>query len=365
MTIGLLASFSVFFCAPVGSANSAVMANGGLAPAEGQAAHASAIQSAAIPDDSVIVVGKCVGIKLFADGALVVGFTAVETAAGNKNPAVDAGIQKGDLIISVDGVKITDNAALQKLVNKSGGKPVKITTLRDGVSKTVSVVPELSQKDNLYKIGAWVRDSIAGIGTISFISQSGIYGALGHGICDVDTGSLMPVSHGAIMDADVVGVRKGINGKPGELQGEFDYYSEIGTLEKNAARGIFGHIKDLSGFNGFDRYPIADNHQIRQGPARIIANISGKSCEEYDVVIESILGDSDGRLKNMTVRITDKRLIDKTGGIVQGMSGSPIIQNGMFVGVLTHVLVNDPTAGYGIFARNMLEAAQETVGDAA
>jgi stage IV sporulation protein B len=217
----------------------------------------------------------------------------------------------------------------------------------------------VSTEDNTYKVGLWVRDSTAGIGTVTFIDKNtGTFGGLGHGVCDVDTGLLMPLESGSVVDVEVTGVVKGEPQNPGELRGNFSRVTS-GNLFVNHETGVFGKINDADRVSG-EVVPIGNKNSVHEGKVYIYTTILGTTPEKYEAEIIKINSDS-GKTKNFMVRVTDKRLLEKTGGIVQGMSGSPILQDGKLIGAVTHVLINDPQKGYGIFIENMLETASSIV----
>jgi len=218
--------------------------------------------------------------------------------------------------------------------------------------------PGEKDEDGEYRLGAWVRDSMAGIGTMTFYDpQSGTFGALGHGVTDVDTGQLLPLDHGSIMDASVKAVKKGERASPGELKGDFDLTRDSGTLYANTECGIFGKLsaEDAARIVGA-ALPIAKKDEVKTGKATILATVSGNETREYDIEIEKIYSPS-GSTRNLLLRVTDEELLAQTGGVVQGMSGSAILQDGKIIGAVTHVLLDDPSRGYGIFIENMLSAA--------
>lgn len=299
---------------------------------------------------TLIPVGKAVGIKLFADGVLV-----VSTSSDGPCPARDCGIQEGDLIVSCNGERITSAEELQALLHAAGGTPAAVGLRRDGKSLTVTAVP-VQAEDGSWRLGAWTRDSMAGVGTLTFYDpDTGAYGALGHGITDTDTAKLMPLSSGSIMETTVKAVKKGQKGDPGQLKGDFTVQHDVGTVSANTSGGIFGTVAE-GGFVSGAALPVARRSEVTTGPAVILSTISGDDTQEYTVEIVRLCpANRDGR--DLLLKVTDPRLLEATGGIVQGMSGSPIIQNGKFVGAVTHVLVNDPTQGYGILLEHMLEAA--------
>ncbi len=296
--------------------------------------------------------GKAVGIKMFTKGLICVGTEKLKDENGvtyDTGKSID--IKNGDIILSADGRELHTIEQLGEIVAESSGRPIVLTVTRNGKKESKTATP--IKTDSGYKLGIWVRDSTAGIGTVTFVDDdTGTYGALGHPITDVDTGELMPVDKGSITLADIAGVKKGSRGNPGELYGVFDISGEdIGTITKNTKQGIFG--KTTKPINSQNEIPVATKTEIKTGEAEILANVAGNKIESYKVQIQKIMRYAPDD-KNMIIKITDSRLLDITGGIVQGMSGSPIIQNGKLIGAVTHVFVNDPTRGYGIFIENML-----------
>ena len=304
----------------------------------------------------LVPVGRAVGIKLFSDGVLVVGLSPVETAAGKICPGRDCGLKEGDVITHVAGDEVDTIEEVQALLAQHGEEPLSIQALRGQKRVRLTAAPVADSRGE-YRLGVWLRDSIAGIGTVTFYDpESGLFAALGHGINDTDTAMLMPLETGAIMEATVADVKKGVSGQPGELHGEFDLKRDLGTLYANTDRGVFGRLGagvTLGVGTGVEILPAS---QVREGPAVILSNVRGSEVEEFDVEIIHLYSGAE-KTRNLTIRVTDPDLLAATGGIVQGMSGSPIIQEGKLVGAVTHVLVNDPTRGYGIFIENMLDAA--------
>jgi stage IV sporulation protein B len=311
-----------------------------------------------LSNKNVIACGNTVGVKLKIDGILVIGISDVETDDGRKVlPVRDSGIKPGDYIVQVNSSKVNSIDELIDEIEKCRGDAIQLRFRRGKNLSTVSVRPVKSIDDNRYHIGLWVRDSTAGIGTLTFYDpQSKVFGALGHGITDIDTGELMPVEKGEILESSILGVKVGVPGQPGELKGVFIENNKLGDIDKNCEHGIYGILNDYA-VNSVSKklFPIAVRSEIKEGPAIILSNIDGKKIEEYAVEIQKVSRQSMNGSKGMIVRITDKRLLNATGGIVQGMSGSPIIQNGKIIGAVTHVLVNDPTRGYGIFIEGMLK----------
>ena len=301
---------------------------------------------------TLIPVGHTVGIELFSRGLLV-----VKLADGN-TPAKACGLESGDLILKCNGTAVTSSEQFQDLIREAESDPVQLQVRRDTDTLTLTVTPSSDDSGNK-TIGAWIRDSMAGIGTVTFYDPAtGVFGALGHGITDVDTAQLMPFASGSILPSSVKAVKQGQAGDAGELRGNFDLTTNLGDLYANTQSGIFGVLDEqVSQLKAGDALPVAENDEIHTGSATILANVSGDEVQEYDIEISKLF-DSDGDSRNMLLTVTDPELLGITGGIVQGMSGSPILQDGKIVGAVTHVLLNDPTKGYGIFIRNMLEAAK-------
>ncbi len=298
--------------------------------------------------------GDIIGLRMFTEGVMIVGTDSVVTEGGKCKPYADAGLAKGDVIISIDGKKITSGTQVDSIISESGGRSLSVQYRRDGKTLNTTLVPVYSAGENRYKAGLWIRDSAAGIGTMTFYDKdSGFFASLGHAVCDVDTGDILPLADGDIVDASINGCVKGKVGKAGELCGSFNSSRE-GMLTLNCKSGVFGYLEDAD--ETATALPVAAESEITEGKAQIISTVEGESKAYYDVEIEKLSPD-DEEGKNMIIRITDSELIEKTGGIVQGMSGSPVIQNGYIVGAVTHVFINDPTRGYGIFAETMLEAA--------
>ena len=297
----------------------------------------------------LVPVGNTIGIKLFARGVLVVKLTDGGT------PAKECGLQTGDVIVKCGGVSVTSSEQFQSLLQKNGDSAMDLQVRRAGDSMTLSVEPEQNDK-GVYCIGAWIRDSMAGIGTMTYYDPAtGDFGALGHGITDTDTALLMPFSNGSILPSTVKAVKRGETGSAGELRGDFDLDTSLGDLYANTESGIFGTLA-VSDYAPAcqDAVPIGE---AVPGPAVIRSNVEGDAVEEYEIeILKVVSGTSDGR--DLVISVTDPKLLKATGGIVQGMSGSPILQNGKLVGAVTHVLLNDPTKGYGILIENMLNAAK-------
>ncbi len=303
----------------------------------------------------VVPGGNVFGIRLYTKGVMVIRIDGVTTSSGNVSPGQKAGLKEGDMIISVEGVSITRNKELSKLFAESGGKTLEMQIERDGHIKEIEFTPVLAD-DSSYKGGLWIRDSTAGIGTVTWYDrEDGVFAGLGHAVCDVDTGEIMPLSGGDIVEARVTGCYKSTSGSAGELCGVFSS-GTIGKLYINSSAGVFGVLDKYS--DTAEVLPLALKQEVVEGPARIICTIDENGPAYYDIEIKKIFKSASTGQRNMTVKVTDERLINVTGGIVQGMSGSPIIQNGMLVGAVTHVFLDDCTEGYGIFAENMLDTAK-------
>lgn len=313
------------------------------------------VQVTPTDEKSVIVCGTPFGVKMFTDGVMVVGLSEIDTSDGLACPAKSSGIQKGDIIRSIDGTTVYTNEDVASCIEKSDGKCLSISVERDGKTMIVSVIPQKEIKENNYKAGFWVRDSSAGIGTLTFYDpETDVFAGLGHAVCDSDTGNILPLLSGDVVSASISSVKKGTVGTPGELSGTFIFSDTFGTLEVNDETGLYGSASEqLAGIS----YPIAPKQTVREGDATILSTISGTTAKEYSITIKKVSLTEDTLTKNMVIEVTDPDLIKETGGIVQGMSGSPILQDGKLVGAVTHVFINDPTKGYAIFAENMLETA--------
>lgn len=307
---------------------------------------------------SLIPIGHTVGIQMESDGIMIVRLSEVTTANGSVSPARDAGLAAGDIILSVNGQEVTSNDDLQKQIALSAGGAVQMEVLQSSGQKTVTVTPCVDE-NGVSRVGILARDSMAGIGTITYVDpNTGEYGALGHGICETETGVLIPVREGELVYSIVSSVKEGTSGDPGALQGEFYMNETVGTVDRNTDSGIFGEITDSSFYEGMQVYPVASEDEIEVGPAEILSNVSGDSTESYAIEVTQLFPADDEYGRTMMITITDEALIKQTGGIVQGMSGSPIIQDGKLIGAVTHVLVNDPQSGYGISVEKMLETME-------
>ncbi len=305
---------------------------------------------------TVMVCGTPFGIKLYTEGVLVVGLADVQTAVGGATPAAAAGICVGDTLLTVNGQPVGSNEALAAAINACEGRSVTLRVRRNGVEFSATFTPVHPVDGTGYRAGMWVRDSTAGVGTLTFYDpDTGAFAGLGHAVSDPDTGQPLTLSQGEIVPARIYGVTKSLSGDPGELKAGFTA-GTLGRLHRNAVNGLYGQLTGypLTGI----RVPVAMKQQVSEGPAQIYTTVDGDGPRYYDVVIRQIRYNASAVTRHMVIEVTDPALLDKTGGIVQGMSGSPIIQNGKLIGAVTHVLVDDPTRGYGIFAETMLETAQ-------
>ena len=310
---------------------------------------------------SVIPMGRAVGIKLFSDGVVVVGLSDISTDQGSVNPARACGLKEGDIITHINSEEVDSIEEVKALLQELEGEAMSIRALRGNRQVQMTARAVQCSADGCYKLGAWIRDSMAGIGTMTYYQpSSGVFGALGHGISDVDTALLMPLERGSIMYAEVAGVEKGAAGDPGQLKGTFQVYRDLGELWANTGCGIFGTLTDRTLTGDRQAVPVADRDEVRTGPATVLSNIRGADVEEYGIEIVKIFSESATDSRDFMIKVTDPELLAATGGIVQGMSGSPILQNGKFVGAVTHVLVNDPTCGYAISGERMLSQGAQS-----
>lgn len=294
--------------------------------------------------------GEPFGLKILTDGVIVTDFGAVEGELGPHSPAKEAGLLEGDIIVSANGIKISTGNQLTEAVQLDSTQ-TRLTVVRNNRQMSITLTPEKSKTDGLYKLGIWTRDSCAGIGTVTYYDpQNGTYGGLGHSVCDADTGEILPLSYGETVPVCINSVVKGVNGYPGELCGSFMSATANGNILVNTECGVFGECGTIPRRQAI---PMAYKQEIEIGEAMIYTTVDGMSPKSYSIMIEKVNYNSESQVKNMVIRITDRELLSKTGGIVQGMSGSPIIQNGKLVGAVTHVFVNDISRGYAVFAENM------------
>ena len=311
-----------------------------------------------IPKTKVVPMGNLIGAKLYTSGVLVVGMSEIQGDDQQKHkPYEGSGIEEGDMIVEMDSKKIANTDELVETVNSSKGKAIQIKYVRNDEIITTGIQP-IKSEDNEYKLGLWVRDAAAGVGTLTFYEPStGKFAALGHGIVDVDTGDIINIANGELVTSNLVAIKKGEKGTPGEIKGSIDSGVTIGNISKNTNFGVFGLVsnKNNLNLNGAKEYEVALRSEIQTGEAEIICELENEKKEQYKIEISKIYTSNNYDNKSMMIKITDERLLQKTGGIIQGMSGSPIIQNGKFVGAITNVLVSDPTTGYAIFGDLMVK----------
>ena len=311
-----------------------------------------------LPKTTVIPVGNLAGVKLYTNGVLVVGMSEIQ-GEDNKmyKPYEKTGIEEGDTIIAVNNQTIHSTEDLISCVNKSLGNEVEIDFVRDNEALQCSMTPVKTQGEE-YKLGLWVRDSAAGVGTVTFYEpESKTFAALGHGIVDIDTKQLINISSGEFVTTKILNIQKGEKGEPGRIQGTIDNQPNIGTIYKNTKFGIYGKVDNLLplNLNNSKEMEVALRDEIHTGKATILATLEKGKTQEYDIEIKKIFKENNYDNKSMQIKIVDGDLLEKTGGIIQGMSGSPIIQDGKFIGAVTHVLVNNPQEGYAVFGDIMIK----------
>ena len=320
------------------------------------------VEVSVLPKTKVIPVGNIAGVKLYTSGVLVVGMSEIE---GNDNkkykPYENTGIKEGDTIIKVNDKNINSTSDLIQTVNLSQGHDISIKYVHQQETKECSITP-VKTNNSQYKIGLWVRDSAAGVGTVTFYDPtSKTFGALGHGITDIDTNELINIASGEFITTKILNITKGESGNPGKIQGTIENQNNIGTIGKNTRFGIYGKVDNLASLNidTSKEAEVALREEIQIGKAKILCSLDNQKPQEYEIEIEKIYKDNNYDNKSMKIKVTDEKLLEKTGGIIQGMSGSPVLQNGKFVGAITHVLVNNPQEGYAVFGDIMLKQAKE------
>lgn len=307
-------------------------------------------------DEKVYLGGYPVGLKLYADGVIVVGTESVDTSTGYVNPAESAGLKIGDVIKSVNGNKVSTNFEVSSYIEKSQGDDLQFEVMREGETMNITFKGAFSVSESKYKAGLWIRDSSAGIGTVTFCTEDGNFASLGHAVCDIDTKAVLPISQGSCTDVNITEIHKGNNSVTGELCGVLER-EETGQVYHNGDLGVYGKFKNIKESSV---YEIAQPDEIKTGKATIFTTVENGVITEFEIEIITIDNDSHDN-KNLVLKVRDEELIEKTGGIVQGMSGSPIVQNGKIIGAVTHVFLNDPTGGYGIFASTMYKKLDEVV----
>ncbi len=299
---------------------------------------------------TLIVAGTAFGVRFHTDGVVIAGIP------GDQGPAAQAGLKRGDVITRINGSPIRSAEHFADTVRCSQGEELTLEYRRGELSHTVRLKPE-ADESGAYRLGVWIKDSAAGIGTITFIDPETMqFVGLGHGICDAESGVLIPLAGGSAEEVVLSGITAGEAGVPGELRGSFCGH-KLGKLTENRITGVYGVLLEVPSGLEKERFPIGKKEDVKDGQAYIFSTVDDGGRAMYEIEISDL--EKEKETRNFTVHITDPRLLGKTGGIVQGMSGSPIIQNGKIIGAVTHVLVNDPTRGYGIFIENMLDAAEK------
>ena len=310
-----------------------------------------------IPKTTVIPIGKAIGMKLYTEGVLVVGMSEIN----GEKPYEGSGIETGDKIVEIDNTQINNTDELIECVNKSEGKTLEIKYVSDNEEKIAKIEP-VQTEENEYKLGLWVRDAAAGVGTLTFYEPStGNFAALGHGINDVDTSELIDIASGELVTTNIIDIVKGVDGTPGEIRGTVENGTTLGKIDKNTSYGVYGTINNTTKINEINsnEMEVANRSEIETGKAEIMCELENGKIEKYEIEIKKIYTENNDNNKSMLIEITDENLINKTGGIIQGMSGAPIIQNGKFIGAVTHVLVNDSKVGYAVFADLMIRQMRE------
>lgn len=315
-----------------------------------------------VPDLKVIPGGQSIGVKLKSSGIMVVGYNLVKSGSESVSPAEQAQIKVGDIITAIDGHKVKSVEEAADWINKAGKmeRSLEFTVKRAKEMLKVKVKPIYDKDGETYRIGLYIRDSAAGVGTLTFYQPDyKVFGALGHVITDVDTGQPIGVGEGQVVHSRVTSIDKGESGTPGEKRGIFiDEDRVLGSITRNSDFGIFGKMESLPDNAKVNKaLPIALAEQVHEGKASILTVVDGQKVEEFDIQIVNVMRQKYPATKSMVIKVTDPRLLSKTGGIIQGMSGSPILQEGKVVGAVTHVFVNDPTQGYGVFIEWMLNEA--------
>lgn len=315
-----------------------------------------------IENAEVIPVGKVIGLKLYTNGVLIVGMSEIESIENElERPFENTDIMEGDTIIKIDEKEIEDIETLKKVVNESQGKDIALTLVRDGTLVTSNIKPTQTE-ENEYKLGLWVKDAATGVGTITFCEKdTQKFAALGHGITDSDTDELIEIDSGEIVTSKILSIKKGEEGKPGEIKGTIVNQQTIGNVEKNTSFGIYGKLNNLTALNidSSQSMKVALREEIEVGEAKIICSLNDGVSKEYSIWIEKIYLQNNYDNKSMLIRITDEELLEQTGGIIRGLSGAPITQNGKFIGAITNVLVSDPQIGYAIFGDMMVKQLVE------
>lgn len=310
-----------------------------------------------VPKTKVIPIGTAIGMKLYTKGVLVVGMSQIKDANDEKKrPYENSGIEQGDTIIAINNNEVSNTNELIEEVNNSNGNAITVKYEKNNETLETSITPVKS--GNEYKLGLWVRDAAAGVGTLTFYEpNTNSFMALGHGISDIDTEKIVDIASGELITASILTIKKGVKGTPGEIRGTIENGNNIGKIGKNTNLGVYGTVtnKNYLNISGMEEMEVATRSEIQEGKAQIICQLDNNGRKTYEIEIEKIYLANNTDNKSMLIKVTDKELLEKTGGIIQGMSGAPVIQNGKFVGAVTNVLVNDPTQGYAIFGDMMIK----------
>lgn len=311
-----------------------------------------------IENVEVVPIGKIIGMKLYTNGVLIVGMSEIENMENELvSPFANCDIKEGDTIVKVNETEIENIDNLKNVVNRCNGENVLLTLVRDGTVVTSNITPVQTESDE-YKLGLWVKDAATGVGTITYYEKNtGSFAALGHGIVDNDTDKLIDIDSGEVVTSDVMSITKAEINRPGEIRGTIINQKTIGNVQKNTQFGIYGRLENLASLNidASQAMPVALRDEIQMGDAKLLCSLDGKTNKEYDIKIEKIYTNNNYDNKSMLIRITDEDLLEKTGGIIRGLSGAPILQNGKFVGAVTNVLVSNPEIGYAIFGDMMIK----------
>lgn len=306
-----------------------------------------------LPETKVVPVGKVIGLKLYTNGVLIVGMTEID----GEKPYEYTGLKEGDTILEINNTEIDSIEKLKEVVNKSNGEELELKYLRDGTISVSNIKPVQTNTDE-YKLGLWVRDAATGVGTITYYEpESGKFAALGHGIVDVDTDKLIDIESGEVVTSSIVAIKKGEQGIPGEIKGTIMNQTNIGEVTKNTDFGIYGNLTNTASLNINSQkvIDVALRSEIKTGNAKVLCTLENGVTKEYDIEIKKIYANNNSDNKSMLIKVTDEDLLNQTGGIIRGLSGAPIIQNGKFCGAVTHVLVSDPTMGYAVFGDLMIK----------
>lgn len=311
-----------------------------------------------IEDAQVVPIGKIIGMKLYTNGVLIVGMSQVENMQNELvSPFIDCDIKEGDTIVKINDTEIDSIDNLKDVVNSSNGENILLTLVRNGTVFTSNITPVQTESDE-YKLGLWVKDAATGVGTITYYEKNtGNFAALGHGIVDIDTEKLIEIDSGEIVTSNVMAIKKAEVNNPGEIKGTIVNQKTIGEVTKNTQFGIYGRLDNLTSLNidTSKLLPVALRDEIQTGDAILLCSLDGINTKEYNIKIEKIYTNNSYDNKSMLIRVTDEELINATGGIIRGLSGAPILQNGKFIGAVTNVLVSNPEIGYAIFGDMMIK----------